>query len=134
MKTDELKLRLMTTIEEMIDTYFNGDTFVEKIANSTCKAFINANTDKVDEFLKMFADKEGNIDAATIISYYLDQMGEDGFSIDVKEYVKNISDVVNNIRTAAANNAPVTENDIKMDFIVTENTTLKEINKVSYNR
>ncbi|MCQ2523708.1 MAG: 5-formyltetrahydrofolate cyclo-ligase [Lachnospiraceae bacterium] len=29
---------------------------------------------------------------------------------------------------------PVTENDIKMDFIVTENTTLKEINKVSYNR
>lgn len=100
MKTDELKLRLMTTVEEMIDTYFNGDTFVEKIANSTCKAFINANTDKVDEFLKMFADKEGNIDAATIISYYLDQMGEDGFSIDVKEYVKNpfIRDILPNKR------------------------------------
>ena len=72
----------------MINVYFNDNTLVDKITNSTLKAMLKANMTKIDGVLEMFADKDGNIDAEGIIESYAEQL-TNGLEIDIKKYIKS---------------------------------------------
>lgn len=88
MKTAELKLRIITEANELIDVYFSEDTFVDKMANTTLKILIEQNKDKLDDMFKLF-EKDGEIDAEEIINKYAEQFSKDGIRFDVKQYIKN---------------------------------------------
>lgn len=94
MKASELKLRIQTSAENLIDVYFNDNTIVDKLANSTMKVLLRNNIYKVDDVLKLFTDKEGEIDAKSIIDTYANTFGE-GIPFDIKGYIK--SDFVRNL-------------------------------------
>lgn len=89
MKIDEFKLRLNKAISDLIDVYFCDNNIVDRFTNSTLKALINANMEKVDNILGMFADKNGEIDAVSLINTYADGFGNDGIRFDIKDYIKN---------------------------------------------
>lgn len=88
MKANELKTKLQKSGEDLINVYFNDNTLVDKITNSTLKAMLKANITKIDGVLEMFADKDGNIDAEGIIESYAEQL-TNGLEIDIKKYIKS---------------------------------------------
>ena len=104
MKANELKTKLQKSGEDLINVYFNDNTLVDKITNSTLKAMLKANMTKIDGVLEMFADKDGNIDAEGIIESYAEQL-TNGLEIDIKKYI-NVFSLRNH---GILNNIPVTE-------------------------
>ena len=62
MRIEEFKLRIVKSVNELIDVYYADNDFVDKMINSTLKILIQKNTDKIDGFLKMFQDANGEID------------------------------------------------------------------------
>ena len=89
MKTSEFKLRIVKAIDDLVDVYFGEDNIIDNMTNSTLKLMIQINADKMDDVLALFADKDGEIDANTIINAYADNIGENGVSFNIKQYVKN---------------------------------------------
>jgi hypothetical protein len=66
MKASEFKLRFITTINNLIDTYFGSNTMVDKFVNSTLHVMVKqksymlrnklgANT--IDEAIRIFEEK-----------------------------------------------------------------------------
>lgn len=94
MKANELKQKLEKCGEELINTYYNDNTMIDKITNSTLKAMLKANITKIDGILDLFTDVNGDIDADAIISCYAEQIGN-GLQLDIKEYIK--SDFIRNL-------------------------------------
>ena len=95
MKAGELKIRLSHTVMGLIDTYFSGTSISEKFVNSTLKIILKQNIYKVDPFLELFTDKNGDINAAEIVAEYANMIDENGFVFDLKHYVDN--DIVKNM-------------------------------------
>lgn len=89
MKTEELKLRIVKSIDELIDVYYADNDFVDKMVNSTLKILLQNNTDKIDGFLKIFQDANGEINADAIINAYAEQFADGGIKFDIKEFVNN---------------------------------------------
>lgn len=87
MKIEELKLRIVKTINELIDVYFADNDFIDKMINSTLKILVQQNTDKISSFLKLFQDSSGEIDADRIINAYADDFSNGGIKFDLKEYI-----------------------------------------------
>lgn len=87
MKTEELKLRIVKSVNDLIDVYYADNDFVDKMINSTLKILVQKNTDKIDGFLKMFQDANGEIDAEMIINAYAEQFSDGGIRFDIKEFV-----------------------------------------------
>lgn len=95
MKTGEVKIRLSNIIIEMIDTYFGGTGLNEKFINSTLKILLKQNLYKVDSFLALFTDENGDINMTEIIEEYSKLIGDEGLIFDLKQYVDN--DVVKSL-------------------------------------
>lgn len=95
MKANELKLRIKTATEGMIDTYFNESGIIESFVNSTLKLILDAKINELDELISLFEDKEGNVDAEKIIETYASKIGEQGFQFDIRRFVKN--DFIRNV-------------------------------------
>lgn len=89
MKIDEMKMRLSNTLNSLVDTYFSNPTMAEKFINSTLKVIIKQNIAKADGILELFADKDGEIDAQSIIEEYANMMSDDGIVFDLKDFVGN---------------------------------------------
>ena len=89
MKISELKLRVINTANNMIDTYFGGTAITEKFINSTLRLIVKQNIHKLDSMLELFSDAEGEIDANAIISEYSNIIGPEGLVFDLREYVPN---------------------------------------------
>ena len=70
MKTSELKLRVLTEANSLIEVYFGEDTFIDRMVNTTLKILLEQNKDKFDDMLKLFENCDGEIDATTIINKY----------------------------------------------------------------
>ena len=87
MNKNEFKLRVVTMFKRLIDTYFAEDNIIDRMANGTLKILVETNTDKIDGFIKMFCDKDGNVDANTIMNTYANQIPESGRNFDIKDYV-----------------------------------------------
>lgn len=88
MKANELKCKLEKTATDLINAYYGDNTLIDKLTNSTLKAMLKANMTKIDSVLVLFTDKDGNIDAESIISCYAEQIG-DGLELDIKDYIKS---------------------------------------------
>lgn len=89
MKTEELKLRIVKSVNDLIDVYYADNDFIDKMINSTLKILVQKNTDKIDGFLKMFQDANGEIDAEMIINAYAEQFSDGGIRFDIKEFVES---------------------------------------------
>ena len=89
MKVAEVKLKLLNSVNGLIDTYFGMPTLSEKMINATLKVLAKQNAYKVDEILNAFADKNGEINPQEILIEYANQIDDNGLIIDIKKYIDN---------------------------------------------
>lgn len=89
MTTTEFKARVSKVVRNLIDTYFSENTAIDKMANATLKVLLDSNMTKLDEVIQMFSDKDGNIDAVTIVNSYANSIGDEGMPFDIRDYVKS---------------------------------------------
>lgn len=94
MKAGEVKLKLINSGINMIDTYFSGTALNEKFINSTLKIILKQNISKIDNILQLFSDKNGEIDVNEIMNEYANMIDDSGFIFDLKNYINN--DMVKN--------------------------------------
>jgi hypothetical protein len=88
-KTNEFKMKLLIGVEDLIDTYFSGGNIGDRLINATVKIIVNQNIDKLDEFIELFADKNGYIDTEILIREYGKAFGTDKFILDLRDFVSN---------------------------------------------
>ena len=88
-KIHEFKLKLVNGVEGLVDTYFSGGSISDRLINATVKIIINQNIDKLDEFMELFADKNGYVDTDVIIREYSKAFGTDKFILDLRDFVSN---------------------------------------------
>lgn len=89
MKATEVKLKLVNSLNGLIDTYFGLPTVSEKMINATLKVLVKQNIHKADTILNLFADQHGEINPQEILAEYANQIGDNGVAIDIKQYVNN---------------------------------------------
>lgn len=89
MNTSEVRLKLITSVNRLIDTYFGMPTVTEKMINATLKVVVKQNAYKIDGFLNMFADQNGEINPQEILIEYANQIDDNGLIIDIKQYINN---------------------------------------------
>lgn len=89
MNTSEVKLKLITSVNRLIDTYFGMPTITEKMINATLKVIVKQNAYKIDGFLNMFADQNGEINPQEVLIEYANQIDDNGLIIDIKQYINN---------------------------------------------
>ena len=87
MKAGEVKMRISNFLLELIDVYFPGNSFREKMVNSTLKIILKQKIYKIDTVLNLFSDKDGEINTQDIINEYSKLIDENGITFDLKEYI-----------------------------------------------
>ena len=95
MKASEFKLSVVSGLNNLIDDYFGSHSMVDKFINSTLKILVRQNTYKLDDIVDIFADEHGIIDENIIIEEYSKVIGETGFILDIRDFIKN--DMVKNL-------------------------------------
>lgn len=88
-KINEFKYRLLNGLDGLIDTYFSDGGIKDRFINATVKIIVNQNIDKLDEFVTLFADKDGLIDTDVLIKEYGKAFGTDKLIIDMRDFVNN---------------------------------------------
>ena len=81
MTKDELKPVLKDFLTNMMNEWFDDKPLWKTLGNS----LINANINKYDNILDMFADEKGDIDVEGILNNIGDAM-EESFKIDLQEF------------------------------------------------
>jgi hypothetical protein len=89
MKAQEVKLKLVTSINRLIDTYFSSPIVSEKMINATLKVLVKQNAYKLDSMLELFSDANGDINPQDILIEYANQIDENGIIVDIKQYINN---------------------------------------------
>lgn len=89
MKASEFKLRAISTINSLIDTYFGSNTMVDKFVNSTLHIMVKQKSYMLDDVLNLFTDQDGNINEQLLIDEYSKMFGENDIIIDIRRYIKN---------------------------------------------
>lgn len=89
MKVSEFKLRVINGVNDLIDDYFGSNSMSDKFINSTLKIIVKQNSYKIDEVLSLFADENNYIDENIIIEEYSKVLGETGFVLDIRDFIKN---------------------------------------------
>ena len=89
MKASEFKLRAISTINSLIDTYFCSNTMVDKFVNSTLHIMVKQKSYMLDDVLNLFTDQDGNINEELLIDEYSKMFGENDIIIDIRRYIKN---------------------------------------------
>ena len=88
-KINEFKTRALIGVEDLIDTYFSGNSIGERLMNATVKIVVNQNIDKLDGLIGLFADKDGLIDTDLMLREYGKAFGSDKFILDLRDFVDN---------------------------------------------
>lgn len=81
MKKDDLKPILKDFLGKMMNEWFDDKPLFKTLGNS----LINANINKYDNVLDMFADENGNIDVEGILNNIGDAM-EESYKIDLQQF------------------------------------------------
>lgn len=91
MKPDEIKIRLTTYVEGLIDDIFPGDDLFAKLKSATAKFWVEQNVWKLDAILNQFKDADGNIDMVAAEKIYTETLfDEDGkLRIDLRSLIPN---------------------------------------------
>lgn len=86
MKQGEVKLKLINVANNLVDTYFDGNTFADRFVNSSLKTMAQANVNKLDNILELFTDDKGNVLINTFVeSFTKGLVSEGALNIDVQE-------------------------------------------------
>lgn len=88
-RMSEFKFKLVNGLEGLVDTYFSPDNIKDRFINATVKIIVNQNIDKLDDFITLFADKDGFIDTDLIIREYGKAFGTDKLVLDMRDFVNN---------------------------------------------
>ena len=111
-RVSEFKYKLVNGVEGLVDMYFSPASIKDRLINATVKIVINQNIDKIDEFIELFADKDGFIDTDVLVKEYGKAFGTDKLIIDLRDFVNN-----DMIRRALPNKALAIEiNDLAAIF------------------
>ena len=89
MKASEFKLRAISTINGLIDTYFGSDTIMDKFVNSTLHVIVKQKAYMLDDVLNLFTDQDGNIDEELLVDEYSKMFGDNDIIIDIRDYIQN---------------------------------------------
>ena len=89
MKASEFKLRVVSTLNELVDIYFGSDTMIDKFVNSTLHVMIKQKSYMLDDVMNLFTDQDGNIDKELLIDEYSKMFGNKDIVIDIRDYIKN---------------------------------------------
>jgi hypothetical protein len=109
MKIAELKLRLLSGANNLIDDYFGSGSIGDNMLNATLKLLVRQNEHKMDNILNMFADENGEIDGNVVVEEYSKVFGNDGVIIDIKDFIKS-----NTVRSFLPNKClKVTQDDLR---------------------
>ena len=88
MKIHEFKLRLVNFANNMLDSFFKGNSLADKGMSTVAKYIIKKKIDDLDDFLLFFTNKDKEIDAEEFVEYLTDNMvGEDGIVVNFKDYL-----------------------------------------------
>jgi hypothetical protein len=88
-RASEFKYRLLNGVDGLIDTYFSPNSIGDRLINATIKIIVNQNADKLDDFVILFADKDGFVDTDVLISEYSKAFGTDKIILDLRDFVNN---------------------------------------------
>lgn len=88
-RIDEFKHKLVSNVNGLIDTYFSSNEIKERLMNATAKIIVSQNADKLDDFIILFADKDGFIDTDVVIREYGKAIGADKIIIDLRDFIEN---------------------------------------------
>lgn len=89
MKASELKLRVITSLNSLIDTYFGTNTMVDKFINSTLHVVVKQKSYMLDDVLNLFTNEEGDINEELLFDEYSKMFGDNDIVIDIRDYIKN---------------------------------------------
>ena len=89
MKASEFKLRVISTLNELVDIYFSSDAIIDKLVNSTLHVMIKQKSYMLDDVMNLFTDQDGNIDKELLIDEYSKMFGNKDIVIDIRDYIKN---------------------------------------------
>lgn len=89
MRASEFKLRLVSGVEGLIDTYFGSYTMTDKLLNTTLKVIVKQKSYLVDDVLSLFTDKDGCIDEHMIVDEYSKMLENETFILDIRNYINN---------------------------------------------
>lgn len=89
MKASAFKLRVINTLNGLVDTYFGSNSMVDKLVNSTLHVMIKQKSYMLDDVMNLFTDKDGNIDEELIIDEYSKMFGDRDIIIDIRDYIGN---------------------------------------------
>lgn len=89
MKVSEFKLRVVSTLNELVDIYFGSDTMVDKFINSTLHVMIKQKSYMLDDVMNLFTDQDGNIDKELLINEYSKIFQDKDIVIDIRDFIKN---------------------------------------------
>lgn len=89
MKASEFKLRVISTLNELVDIYFSSDAIIDKFVNSTLHIMIKQKSYMLDDVMNLFTDQDGNIDKELLIDEYSKMFGDKDIVIDIRDFIKN---------------------------------------------
>lgn len=89
MKASEFKLRVVSTLNELVDVYFGSDSMVDKFVNSTLHVMIKQKSYMLDDVMNLFTDQDGNINEELLIDEYSKMFGDKDIVIDIRDFIKN---------------------------------------------
>lgn len=89
MKAIEFKLRVVSTLNELVDVYFGSDAMVDKFVNSTLRIMIKQKSYMLDDVMNLFTDQDGNINEELLIDEYSKMFGDKDIVVDIRDFIKN---------------------------------------------
>ena len=91
MKPDEIKLRITSYADDLINKLFPNDNFFDKLKGATAKYWIKQNVWKLDTILTNFVDKDGEINMVDTVNFFVNEIFNENeeFTLDIQSLFEN---------------------------------------------
>lgn len=91
MKPDEIKLRITSYADDLINKLFPNDNFFNKLKGATAKYWIKQNVWKLDKILTNFVDKDGEINMVDTVNFFVNEIFNENeeFTLDIQSLFEN---------------------------------------------
>lgn len=91
MKPDEIKLRITSYADDLINKLFPDDNFFNKLKGATAKFWIKQNVWKLDTILTNFVDKDGEINMVDTVNFFVTEIFNENeeFTLDIQSLFEN---------------------------------------------
>lgn len=91
MKPDEIKLRITSYADDLINKVFPNDNLFNKLKAATAKYWIKQNVWKLDTILINFVDKDGEINMVDTVNFFVNEIFNENeeFTLDIQSLFEN---------------------------------------------